>query len=463
MSTLHWGAGTSLYTTTVTAKTTRSPALPLLLPALLVLLPPIAFYAVLGIATINFPLRDDYDTILNFANGLAGQSALHGKIALLLASQSNEYKLYILHIAVWLQASVTHHVDFRVLIGLGDVFVLLLGLLLWKQLLPGCSDLRRKLIYFVPISCLLFELRYQEATDWATAALQHMPCLFFSFAAIYLVRSQSRGKFCLGLVCVALAIFSSGNGFLVVPVGLVSLILDRKFTRAIGWMGVFAACAAIYFQHYTRTNLQAKQGVAFSLFHVHPVYFLLFLGSIVARPYLAAGVLLGLALCVLVAYFAFTGSLRQPTSTAYCMLYLMLTALVVAAMRGDVDAMQISTSRYTIYSALVLIFSWMLALERQGSDISAQGPTVWLTNTVVAASVLFAASTYVTGYRAIQKTNQALIKGMTWYEHPTASDEVLGPVVPLSTDDDEQRVFHIRAGHELTRSIELGLYAPPPP
>ena len=415
----------------------------------------------LTLATINFPLRDDYDTILKFANGLAGQPTLHGKIALLLASQSNEYKLYVLHLAVWLQASLAHHINFRVLIGAGDAFVLLLGFLLWKQFLPGCPDLRRKLIYFVPVSCLLFQLRYQEAADWSTAALQHMPCLFFSFAGIYLVRAPSRVKFCLALACMALAIFASGNGFLVMPVGLLALVLDKRPVRAFGWLAVFAACAALYFQHYTRANLDAKQGVAFSLFHVHPAYFLLFLGSIAARPSLAAGLLLGVALCALLIYFASTGSLRQKTTTAYCMLYLLLTALVVAAMRGNVDPMQISTSRYTIYSALVLIFSWILTLERR-DGVSAQALPMWSINSVAIASILFAASTYVTGDRAIQKTNRALIQGMTWYEHPTASEEVLGPVVPLSTDDDEQKAFHIRAGEELTRSIQLGLYTPAP-
>ena len=445
----------------MTAKTRGPLTRPLILPALLVLLPPVAFSAILVFATINYPLRDDYDTILNFANQLAGLSTFHGKLALLLAEQSNEYKLYVLHLVVWLQTGLTHHVNFRVLIWSGDVFVLLLGTLLWSQFLPGCSDLRRRLIYFVPVSCLLFQLRYEEAADWATAAVQHMPCLFFSFAAIYLVRASSRVKFCLALACMALAIFSSGNGFLVLPVGLVCLVLEGKFARAAGLIGVFATCAAIYFHQYTRANLDARQGVVFSVFHVHSVYFLLFLGSIVARPRLAVGVLLGAALCALLIYFGVTGSLRKATSAVYCMLYLLLTALVVAAMRGNVDAMQISTSRYTIYSALVLIYSWILFLERSGGGESKLDLPDWFVPGIVAGSVLFAVSTYVTGFRAIQRSNQSLIRSMTWYEHPTASEEVLGPVPPLSTDDDEQKSFRVRAGKELTRSIELGIYTPP--
>lgn len=96
-------------------------------------------------------MRDDYWTILHFANALTDRPSLTEKITFFLAEQNNEYKLYVLHAPVWLQTTLTHRINFRILIGLGDAFVLLLGILLWKQFLPAYTDLRRKLIYFVPV------------------------------------------------------------------------------------------------------------------------------------------------------------------------------------------------------------------------------------------------------------------------------------------------------------------------
>lgn len=432
------------------------------LPALAVLLPAMAFCAILTLGTVNLPLRDDYDTILNFSNELADRTTFAARFALLLGEQSNEYKLYVLHGVVWLQAGLTHHINFRVLIGMGDAFVLLLGILLWRQFLPTCTGTRHKWIYFVPVSCLLFQLRYQEAADWSTAALQHMPCLFFSIAAIYLVCAPSTRRFCAALACLAFAVFSSGNGFLAMPVGLLSLVLARRYGRALWWTAFFAALAAMYFHHYVRVNLQAKQSFAASIFEIHPTYFLLFLGSIAARPSLLGGILLGFAMCAFLTYFAVTGSLRRVTSTAYCMSYLLLTALAVAVFRGDVDPVQISTSRYTIYSALALIFSWMLLLERRGERGGGKWLPGYLLKGVVVASALFAASTYVTGFRAIQRTNRTLVVGMATFENPKDGGERMGPVLPVGAEDDEQKSFEVRARQELTRSIQLGLYRPPP-
>ena len=398
-----------------------------------------------------------------FANGLAGQPTLHGKSShcCWLRRATNTSSVRLACSRYGCRTTLTHHINFHVLVLLGDAFVFLLGTLLWANFLPNCPDLRRRLFYFVPVSCLLFQLRYQEAADWSTAALQHMPCLFFSFAAIYLVRASSRAKFCMSLACLVLAICSSGNGFLLVPVGLLSLAISRNYLRCLGWTLSFAGAGAIYFCTYTRVNLEGKQPLISTLFQLRSTYFLLFLGSIASRPWLSAGIVLGVAVCAFLAYLGATGDFRRATATTYCMFYLLLTAVAVAVFRGNVDPTQISTSRYTIYSALVLIFSWILLLERREADASTRRLPAPLLSTVIIAALLFAASTYVAGLHAIRRTNKTLVDGMVWYEHPKTDDLRLGPIIPLSTDDDEQKSFEVRARQELTRSIELGIYIPP--
>ena len=422
--------------------------------------PVIAFYGILAITAVNLPLRDDCDTILSFANGLADITTFQGKFAFFLDSQSNEYKLYVLHAFVWIQTALFHHVNFRVLIGIGDVFILPLGYLLWKQFLPNGVNVRQRLVYFFPVVCLLFQLRYQETADWSTAALQHLPCLFFSFASLYLVRAGSGVKFGVSLLLMALAIGSSGNGFVLIPVGLLALVMDRQRVRTLGWSAMGAACAMVYFHHYTRVNLQAKQPLLASLLHLRFTYLWLFIGSIAARPFIMPGIVLGFMICVALVYFALAGSLHRKSNTLYNVLYLLLTALVVAAFRDDVDALQISTSRYTIYSALLLIFCWFLTVEHFTARDGAPRVPRPLQFGVTVTVALFACSTYISGIHAIQHTDRTLVEGITAYEHPGSGVAFRGPIVPLPTDNEAQKIYLVRSKQELDRSVQLGLFTP---
>lgn len=433
----------------------------LLTPALLVFFPATAFCLTVLFGPINLPLRDDYDTILHFANALAERATTVGRMEFFLADQSNEYKLYLLHAVVWMHVAGMHPINFKLLIGLGNLCLLVLGVVLWKQFLPSHSDLSRKLMYFVPVSCLLFQLRDEEAVDWSTASLQHMPCLLFSFAAIYLIVSRSKAKFWMALTLMVLAIGSSGNGFLLVPVGFIALSGQRQYLRASCWLSVSLAISVIYFYHYTRVNLQATQSLKQTVLQVHPTYFFLFLGSVAARPLLIFGTLLGLAVCVLLACFALTGGLRRQTGATYCMLYLLLTALGVACLRGNVDPVQISTSRYTIYSALVLIFCWVIFLERRVAEDPDQPLSAPVRYGVVGVCMLFTVSSYVTGLHAIRRTNETLRQGMAQYERSTPGHEEPGPVVPLAADTAEQKEFETRARQALDRAVKLGFYTPP--
>jgi hypothetical protein len=145
-----------------------------------VALPAVIFYSILLRHLSPLPYLDDYG-LLHFLNEISELRGAAAKGLCFLAAQHNEYKIFFENAVAWLQLQSFGHVDFRVLSAIGDGFVLLLGVLLWKMFLPGHKDLGARLTYFIPIAWLLFQLEYCETLNWATA-LQNVAVPFFALA-----------------------------------------------------------------------------------------------------------------------------------------------------------------------------------------------------------------------------------------------------------------------------------------
>ena len=101
------------------------------------------------------------------------------------------------------------------------------------------SDLNRRLLAFLPISFLFFSLTYWENLNWTTTGLINIPVIFFSLLAIYLLLPRkmiepTRARLLLACLAAALAAFTSANGFLLGPVGLLILLARRAYARASG-------------------------------------------------------------------------------------------------------------------------------------------------------------------------------------------------------------------------------------
>src|SRR5690242_20633334 len=182
--------------------------------------PAIIFYSILFRQLVGVPIADDYYALLDFSNHMRETPNLLAKAHYFLISQYNQYKLFFEHALFWIQLELLGHLDLKVLCILGDSFVLCLAILLWKMFLPRAIDLRGRLMFFVPIPWLLFQLQYAQTLNFSMGALQNLPVLLFSFAAIYFLLRGTRWTFCCALACLVLAVSSSGNGLLMIPIGM---------------------------------------------------------------------------------------------------------------------------------------------------------------------------------------------------------------------------------------------------
>lgn len=251
------------------------------IPTLFAALPAALFYGILFRRLVNLPILDDYDALLGFLNQMARQNGAAEKLSYFFAAQHNEYKLFFAHGAAWAQFALEGRVNFSQLCVLGESAMLALAIILWKMFLPTEKNPAKRLALFVPAAWLLFQLGTWETLNWAMASLENLWVIAFSLAAIRCLFGPSRKQFAAALILYALAVGASGNGFLLLPLGLLVLAARRRFARAAGWLAVSAVCAAAYAYHYNPMSSQSpSHGSVFSvLLHLRPDYAIAFAGN----------------------------------------------------------------------------------------------------------------------------------------------------------------------------------------
>jgi hypothetical protein len=432
-----------------------------------VALPAFLFYAILFRNALNLPILDDYDALLNFLNQITQLNTTSAKAAYFLASQHNEYKLFLTHGIVWLAYSLGGHIDFRILFAIGNGFVLLLAILLWKMFLPNSRDTATRLAYFIPVTCLLFQLQYWETLNWAMTGIQNLGVLVFSLGTIYLLLRGQRSAFYCALASLVLAVSSSGNGIIVIPIGVMILAFERRYLRIASWVVVSAGCIAAYAYHYstvTSAHSGAHRSVFLTILHMNPAYAIAFIGSAGSVPFKLGSFVLGVLLCVFFAWMVRRGYIRKNPFVSYCVLFLLLTAIGVAGIRSDFGIEKATTARYTIYSTLLLIFAWFGIVEEflQHRPASLFHNDVFLCAVVVA--VLFSLWGDLGGWLQIELRNRYVVQAMAVFENPALPNSSEGPSPPIlySPVRAASDAFNQRARAILTQSIKLGIYQPQP-
>jgi hypothetical protein len=430
-----------------------------------VALAPAIYYTILFRDALDIPIHDDYHTPLSFLNQIVMLHGVLAKALFFLSFQHNEYKLFFFQGMAWLQLSVFGHFSFRVLDLVGDAFVLVLGIVLWTMFLPNEKNLAVRLALFIPVSWLLFQLQYWEDLNWAGASLEHLAVLPFTFVAIRLLLRGERWAFSLAIACLMFAVACDGNGFILIPIGVLILGLARRFAAIGIWLVASAGCIAAYAYQYNvmSSQVDAHRSV-FSTFNpLSPAYVVAFIGSAASVPFEAASFVLGGLLCLFFAYLAYRRYFRKNPLVSSCVLFLLLTAIGVAGIRSGFGITQSLASRYTIYSALLLIFAWYAIVEeflqdRRGSLLD-NGVFLGVATVVL----LFSLSMDWIGSIMLDRRNRSLVEAMRAYEHPTSPDSMEGPAAPfpfparypaLDELNKDARVI-------LAQSTRLGIYRPP--
>jgi hypothetical protein len=414
---------------------------------LMALFPVIAALAILYRQAPSVPYQDDYGAILEFASDYEQLNSWKEKLLDIATRQSNEYKLGFEHSIVASELELTHHLNFGFLMALGNLFLLPIAWLLWLTYADDKAEAGRRLLQFLPISFLFFSLTYWENLDWTMTGLQNTPVILFSLLAIYLLCRRAHPLW----ACFAamLACFTSANGFLLGPVGLMILLPRRAYATTIAWCASFVPPLAAYLYHY-RAPVPV---VMHPLFYItRPLFFCAVLGC--AIPFRWLAVLLGVVLLAIFSLAIRSRFDRSNPAGFYFGVWIVATSALVAWVRGVIGVY--IASRYSLYSILMLICCYSFLARYLPERFPGFERRFYFTSLVVAIIIFVSAN--LDAYQKLQARRRMILTGIELYRaNPEVNSPMIDPLVEVTVPREKALEQAI-----LTRSIQNHIYTLPP-
>jgi hypothetical protein len=436
------------------------------------LIPILAFYVILARETVNIPFLDDYGGVLGFVSGWSQLGTVHEKIMDILTAQHSEYKLMFANALYALQYMISGRINFAVLSIIGNCLLLPLYVVLYRMWMADHREISGRLILFVPVSWVLFQLQYYSLLNWPMSSLQHIAVILFSLVTIYLLSRDTQHYFHLSLLTLALAVGSSGNGFFVIPIGCLILIQFRRLDRLAYWLATSVAILALYLYKYNflSSTAHADHSIVSSLHHISMLYALSFLGASIARygAYIPAAIL-GACMCAVFVYAIFDKLYIRSTAIFYSILFILVTSVAVSGLRSDLGIAQGLVSRYRIYSNLMLVFLYLYGIGKvsRADKAPERNRSVPIRPAALAAILIVAigfniGSNYA-GFKLLHTRTELTKDGLARWEH--GEESITTAPGPANEDPviQRQRLHGNYAPEDtyLRQAILLHLYSPP--
>jgi hypothetical protein len=394
----------------------------------LIFLPVILYFYFLSEYAINIPKWDDH-ALKSFIVEFENAKGLIPKLQTFF-KQHNEHRIafdrFFTLIVFWLHGSI----EYRWLMWIGN-FTLLGVLFIFYKIF---QKQKLSIAYFVPVPFILFQLQLWENTFWGMAAMQNFGIIFFIFLLIYLISSEKKNHFYIALLVAFFATYTSGNGITIFPVCIFLLILQRRFKDVFLFSSVALILVFLYFYQYKfPENNPSINGIGAKKIGVG---FLMFLGSVFdlipnasqsQKITIISGFILLVTGSIIALYLVFNSKLfkKQRTHNQIelfilgSLMFLIGTAIVVTFTRISYGEIGLLTSRYKIYSILLLITVYVAFISKININDNKLLP---LTLIFMALSFNFVAN-YINFKEVINLRNQLISFGINWKLSEQPSDK----------------------------------------
>ncbi len=349
-------------------------------------LPVIGYFWFLAHFSVNAMIEDQWDDVT-----VIQHSYVHFFPWGVMWAQHFENRILFPNMVMVLLAH-TVHFNIRVEEVVGAVLlVVAAALLLWahKRRAPSIPWL-----YYCPVAFLVFSVVQYGNTIWGFQLAWYMVMLCLAAAIVLLDRvTLTWVTFSAAVAVAVVGSFSSLQGLLIWPTGLVLLYFRRRSWSQIGvWVAAAVVATVLYFHNY-KSSVSPDQGYA--RHHLLPAFkfFLFAIGDVVGKP-VGLGtsdsdntfiVLFGLVIFLLaVATVLICGFRRDQRGASPVGIALICYGLLFAALitqgRSFLGYSAASFSRYTTFDVLILVGIYLALLGRRspaletGADRSAATP-----------------------------------------------------------------------------------------
>lgn len=354
-------------------------ALSLLFISLIILLPVVVYFTVWDYYAINIPKWDDH-TLKLFIDQYAHAANWKGKI-MALTKQHNEHRIALTRLVAWADYSLFGTLNYRHLMLVGNI--LLIGIIpLWYLLLKNS---KKPLFALVPVPFLWLSLSMWENMYWGMSAVQNFGVVTLSVWTIYLCVNPRNLLFALSIPLAFICVFTSPNGLFVLPIGALLIFLTGNRKRLALYILASGATIFFFFNSYIRpdSNPESKASIL-QLAKGYMAFLGSFAESIPVKDSFGMCFLLGIVLFLVALSIASTTLFRiirnkysikfERITDLFCLgtiLFVLGTALVVVYGRAGFGLEGLITSKYKIYSLLLLIVAYLyVVIPIKGSFLS---------------------------------------------------------------------------------------------
>ena len=373
----------------------------------LVLLAVISYLVTVGKLAVNFPYWDDYYAVLDSLAKVRDTDCLSGRVNALVA-QHNEHRLVLLRLLVLSCRALEGQVDFRTLVWIGN-----LGLLsLTAILVAGANQSARWPAVLALLPLALLSPIQDKQMLWAMASISNFWVLAFAAAALLLLTRSSRLGFGFACALAFLATFTSGQGLLCFPAGIILLLFYRQWRRVAFWFGTMAVAIGCYLYGYVRPEHHPLPEISWTTLQFFPVAAGGALSELLCRcltpvlpdPRWQAALfptlqfLVGLLVVGLTGWLWFQRYYRRNPFLSIFMLYLLLLCATASISRGAFGLQQALMPHYRVISVCLTtlaVIGWLDWRYRHH-------PTACPQPAICAAGFAFCALAWALGYSSVR-------------------------------------------------------------
>lgn len=386
-----------------------------LLTYCLILIPIVAFWYIFNKYAINIPHWDDYavrNSLISFLN----TDSFTEKIKILFA-QHNEHRIFLTRLTALFIYIIKDTLDFKWMMFLGNLSLVGIFILFFKI----SKKYNLTLLAIAPVSFVLFNAGLFENTFWGMASIQNFGVIFFAFLTFYWlifsIEQHNNKYFYFAFISCFFGIFASYNGIVIPIIGLLILAFQQRKQAIFIWFGISFMLLAGYFYSFVQ-NPEKSSKTDFS----NPVLLIkgLFvtLGNSIDSSLIAPdkhidlSMAVGVFLIIFIALFASQtifkkynlGKKNNDLFLLACLVFLGITCVGIVLARSSFGFGILLTSKYKIYSLLILIIFYLVALEALPNNRKNN-----FIQLATLAAIVFNVFTFIADYQYFRLLNQERI------------------------------------------------------
>lgn len=346
------------------------------LPYILIAFPVFIYWFVLNKYALNLPHWDDY-AVQNSIEKINNSDSFTEKLQLLFA-QHNEHRIFLTRLVSLLIFKIKGVLDFRWLMFIASFSLMGILFLLFKI----TKKYNLPLLAFTPLPFILLTISLYENTFWGMASMQNFWVIFLAFLCFYLLTESENKirnkKYLIAILVCFFGVFTSSNGILIPIIGGLILAFQQKKQQFWFWAVSNIVILGSYFITYKKPIDIASKALNIPIANYLKGLFLTLGSGIEMYPNvfdkIDFSMALGLFLFLFIILFSYQTlfkkyNLEKRDTDVFllaCIAFIGITCLGITVGRIGFGLGTLLSSKYKIYSILLIIIFYLVAVNNIG-------------------------------------------------------------------------------------------------